>query len=109
MENYRELKDYILPERVLKAENVCGAENLIRYQSDIASFLCKHPCVVAPKGYIILDFGKEYQGGVKIIAQDMMGKKNANIRVRFGESLQTTIPCVTSVCNCRGSGVSNTE
>ena len=86
MENYRELKDYILPERVLKAENVCGAENLIRYQSDIASFLCKHPCVVAPKGYIILDFGKEYQGGVKIIAQDMMGKKNANIRVRFGES-----------------------
>ncbi len=86
MEKYRELKDYVLPERVLKAEKVCGAENLIQYHTDIASFLCKHPCVVAPEGYIILDFGKEYQGGVKIVAQDMMGKKNAGIRVRFGES-----------------------
>ena len=86
MEEYCELKDYILPKRVLASENVRGADNLLQYHSDIASFLCKCPCFVAPKGYIILDFGKEYQGGVKIVAQDMMGKKNADIRIRFGES-----------------------
>lgn len=86
MENYRELKDYVLPEKVLKTEKAHGVENLTSYHADIASFLCKNPCVIEPKGYIILDFGKEYQGGVKIVAQDMAGKKNTTIRIRFGES-----------------------
>ena len=33
-----------------------------------------------------MDFGLEYNGGVQIICQDMMGKKNARLRIRFGES-----------------------
>lgn len=85
MEDYSEKRDYILPERVLAAGTE-GADNLLRFRSDIASFVCGDPCRIAPGGYVLLDFGREYQGGVKLVAQDMMGKKNARVRIRFGES-----------------------
>lgn len=86
MEEYRERREYILPKRVLAAQGTRGAEQLLTYHSDISSFLCSAPCVIAPAGYVILDLGKEYQGGAKVIAQDMCGRKNAKIRLRFGES-----------------------
>lgn len=86
MERNKEQKEYILPQRILLAERTDGAENLLRFHSDISSFLCKNPCRIQPSGYVLLDFGKEYQGGVKIVAQDMERKKNAKIRIRFGES-----------------------
>ena len=86
MEDYSEKRDYILPERVLATAGTEGADNLLRFRSDIASFVCGDPCRIAPGGYVLLDFGREYQGGVKLVAQDMMGKKNARVRIRFGES-----------------------
>lgn len=86
MMDYVEKREYILPAKILAAEKVRGADTILHYRSDIASFLCKDPCVLAPGGYILLDFGREYQGGVKVVAQDMCGAKNAKIRIRFGES-----------------------
>lgn len=86
MEEYREQKEYILPKKVLAVHGTRDAEQLLTYHSDISSFKCTTPCVIAPAGYVIFDFGKEYQGGAKVIAQDMCGHKNATIRLRFGES-----------------------
>lgn len=86
MEEYREQREYILPKKVLSVYGTRDAEQLLIYHSDISSFKCTTPCVIAPAGYVILDFGKEYQGGAKVIAQDMCGHKNAKIRLRFGES-----------------------
>ncbi len=86
MKEYREKREYILPVRILAAVNVSGGENLLQYHSDISSFLCQKPCIIHAGGYIVLDFGREYQGGVKLVVQDMCGEKNARVRIRFGES-----------------------
>ncbi len=86
MEHYQEKQEYILPVRILAGEQVEGEGELLRFRSDIASFCCEHPCRIRPGGWVLLDFGREYQGGVKLVAQDMMGKKNARVRIRFGES-----------------------
>ncbi len=86
MEHYQEKREYILPVRILAGEQVEGEGELLRFRSDIASFCCEHPCRIRPGGWVLLDFGREYQGGVKLVAQDMMGKKNARVRIRFGES-----------------------
>lgn len=80
------IKEYILPIKVLAKSKCVGEENLFVKHTDMASFNCDYPTVIQPNGYILLDFGKEYNGGVRIICQDMQGKKNALIRLRFGES-----------------------
>ena len=79
-------KEYILPKRILRVYNVEGEENLMRKTTDMAAFSCENPCTIKPGGWVLLDFGEEYNGGVRLIAQDMMGKKNALVRIRFGES-----------------------
>ena len=79
-------KEYLLPKRILRLYGVEGEENLLKKTTDMAAFSCAEPCRVKPNGWILLDFGQEYNGGVRLIAQDMMGKKNAYVRIRFGES-----------------------
>lgn len=80
------IKDYILPQKILKAEKVSGEENLLSKNTDMAAFTCNYACKIQPGGYILFDFGLEYNGGVRLIVQDMMGRKDAYVRIRFGES-----------------------
>ena len=40
---------------------------------------------IEKSGYIILDFGKEISGGIRIFTNDIA--KNSTVRIRFGESL----------------------
>ena len=79
-------KDYILPKKILRCERTEGEEHLLSSKTQMAAFACGCPCKIQPGGWILLDFGMEYNGGVQIICQDMMGKKNARLRIRFGES-----------------------
>lgn len=79
-------KDYILPKKILRCERTEGEEHLLSSKTQMAAFACGCPCKIQPGGWILLDFGLEYNGGVQIICQDMMGKKNARLRIRFGES-----------------------
>ena len=39
------------------------------------------------KGYIILDFGKELRGGIRILSHRLGCNSNGKIRIRFGESV----------------------
>ncbi len=48
------------------------------------------PCVISRGGFLILDFGIELNGGVKIIVPAAAGGK---IRLRFGESVSETMGC----------------
>lgn len=80
------IKEYVLPKKILKFENAEDVEILLVRNTQMASFDCDTPCKIAPKGYVLLDFGEELNGGIRIICQDMQGKKNAKLRVRFGES-----------------------
>ena len=45
-------------------------------------FLCKIPA----GGYIILDYGMEYVGGIRILAHN----ESKNVRIRVGESVTET-------------------
>ncbi len=38
-------------------------------------------------GYLILDFGKEMCGGIRILTTDVSDKNGVKVRIRFGESL----------------------
>lgn len=80
------IKEYLLPIKIIKAENAENSEILLGRNTNMAAFDCDNPCKISPNGYVVLDFGKELNGGIRIICQDMQGKKNAKIRIRFGES-----------------------
>lgn len=79
-------KEYVLPVKILQSKHVEKQENLLSKHTDMAAFTCEKPCCIKPGGWFLLDFGREYNGGIRLIAQDMMGKKNAKVRIRFGES-----------------------
>lgn len=93
------MKQTLLPTKIVKLENLQNAKTLKQkkplqvvlrsdkdWRSQNASF--------SAKGYVILDFGKEMNGGIRIITGCKKGgvEQNAipNFRVRFGESLSET-------------------
>lgn len=80
----------LLPRKVVRAKNVINAKALkikrpmqviLRSDKGFISTL-----TTANKGYIILDFGKEMNGGIRLIT-GACPKANYKIRLRFGESL----------------------
>lgn len=79
-------KDYIVPQRIIACEKIEDEHILLKNKERMAAFHPKSFCKLAPGGWVLLDFGMEYNGGLQLIIGDMMGKKNAKVRVRFGES-----------------------
>lgn len=82
-------KEFLLPEKiVLTSDNVENAELLLTSWLSQNMIGRKQVCKVYGKGFLVLDFGKEYFGGVRIMTNSgrYEGLKE-NIRVRFGESL----------------------
>lgn len=82
-------KEYMLPVAVAAySENVKGAKILLDSPMPQGIIGFGRKCVSEGKGYIILDFGKEYFGGVRILFGTNKCEGDApNIRIRFGESL----------------------
>ncbi len=87
------MPEYLLPERIVKYENAQNVENLMQ-KKNLQISLAKTPTTVIEKdGYIILDFGKELCGGVRILTFFSGDPKlqsfsnSTKVRVRFGESL----------------------
>lgn len=56
-------KDYILPKKILHCERTEGEEHLLSSKTQMAAFACGCPCKIQPGGWILLDFGLEYNGG----------------------------------------------
>lgn len=87
-----EIVDFIKPSIVLEhSQNVFGINNL--FENDFQNnFICpKKYCLVKGCGYMILDFHKEYFGGIRLSFGN--NKYNSNepfVRIRFGESLMET-------------------
>ena len=80
------ITDYILPCKVLACEGaVENAEALLRKKT-LQIGLYENDCVrVSDVGFITLDFGKEIQGGVRILTHGAGG--GCKVRLRFGESV----------------------
>lgn len=80
------IREYILPVKILAEKNCENVEYLLQYHSDQSFFGGDLGCVLMPHGWFLVDFNKEYSGGVKIVANECSGNKNAKLRVVFGES-----------------------
>ncbi len=80
-------KNMILPVAVKESCNVEGCEELLKKKGIYLSFDFDSVARFTGKGsYIILDFGKELAGGIRIITQDVPGNYG-KARITLGESL----------------------
>lgn len=79
--------DYLLPVRVVEANGkITNEQTLLKQKSDQIGLGESDFCTVEGKGYIVLDFGKEYAGGARILVGGIT-PANPTVRLRFGESL----------------------
>ena len=86
------IKEYLLPVRIVKAEgNISNADGLLTGFEKQNFFKISKPCTVKGKGYIILDFGREIYGTIRVMTNRFSDDKAGNnVRVRFGESVTVT-------------------
>ena len=88
--------DYLLPARIVaSAGDITGAERLLEkkpLQIEVGAKNCAH---IGGEGFIVLDFGREIHGGIKILTHTVGGK--CKTRVRFGESVSETYSEVTGI------------
>ncbi len=82
-------KEYIRPTRIVeKSENIVNAEALFVNESKQVFLKESNYMSCKGKGYIILDFGKERHGGIRLLSYYLEGQKTLlNARLRFGESV----------------------
>ena len=85
----RVVKDYLKPTRIVAAsENIINAGALLVNNEEQIHFAEDNVMECFGKGYIILDFGKELHGGVRILSHYLEGQKvDLDVRIRFGESV----------------------
>ena len=79
------MTENILPVRIMDhAQSVKNVQTLLREKSAQIALDERDVCK-ACGGYIVLDFGREYSGALRILCHTVSGG-NTKIRIRFGES-----------------------
>ncbi len=78
------MKQYILPKKIIKCEGVENVGTLLKKKELQIGLTEQEFCTVHSGSYIILDYGKELCGGVRILTFHAEASK---VRIRFGESL----------------------
>lgn len=90
--------EFVYPVRIIKADGIIsGGENFLINRDEIASFgnnnLIRMRNENGIKSYVILDFGKEICGGVRIVTAIVKGL-TTKIRLVFGESVSEAMSSV---------------
>lgn len=75
--------EYVYPTRILSAEGVEGADALLQKQTLQIGLGKAALATLTGKAHLLLDFGKERSGGVRILTKH----GNGRVRIRFGESV----------------------
>jgi hypothetical protein len=75
--------NYVYPVRILSADGVENAEALLQKQTLQIGLGKSALATFSGKAHILLDFGKERSGGIRILAKHANGR----VRIRFGESV----------------------
>lgn len=78
---------YMYPTKIKKAQNITNVDSVLckkdlqigLNEPDVATF--------NPNATIVLDFGKEIRGGVRILTYETQDIGCIRVRIRFGESL----------------------
>ena len=88
------IREYISPVRIVWQQNselIQGSDNLLLQgngQSDLTNrSICKLTSTMNQHPAILLDFGKELQGGLQIVTGMPISQKPVTVRIRFGESV----------------------
>ena len=85
------MKEYLLPVKIKASSGICDAEKLLQRKRIYQPTFSSEGVAVAKKGYLILDFGREYNGGVRIVVNQVNNTEHSEfVRIRFGESLSET-------------------
>lgn len=89
MKKTHEVIEYIRPVAIKYEDNVSYSELLLEKRDLQVPLKCEKVAVIKEKGSIILDFGKEYSGGIRIITYKATDGQVffTRARVRFGESI----------------------
>lgn len=89
---------YLLPTRIVAKEGpIENAETLLKEKDDQAYLSDPEKMIINGPGFIVLDFGRELCGGIRIITNIQSGQKEGGkIRIRFGESVSETYSDVKS-------------
>ena len=80
---------YVYPKKVLWSENIENPERILEIKDAQTIITSGENCLIFKRGSsILLDFGREMQGGIQIYTSiwNQEHPKYANVRVRFGES-----------------------
>lgn len=90
--------EFVYPVRIIKADGIIsGGENFFINRDEIASFgndnLIRMRNENGIKSYVILDFGKEICGGVRIVTAIVKGL-TTKIRLVFGESVSEAMSSI---------------
>ena len=89
------MKQLLLPKKIVKSNETLNAKNLFS-KKPIQPILRRDDefnntiTTINAKGFIVLDFGKEMNGGIRIITNSFSNNNSSNVRIRFGESLSET-------------------
>ena len=93
-------KEYFLPVRLLESGNVAKTEELFAPKRAGVSFRTDNCALLQGKGaFLLLDFGKELCGGLRIITR--LAAADAKLRITFGESVSEACSTigVKGACN----------
>lgn len=83
-------EETLIPVKVNFSENVTDSHNLLKERAAVVSFGNKNMTVLNGRGAkLLLDFGKEIAGGVRIFTRE--AGKNSRLHLRFGESYSEAI------------------
>jgi hypothetical protein len=79
---------YIIPTGIVwSSGKVCNSKLLLKFQNGQATAKNNSEFILGPGSAVLLDFGKELNGGVKIITGKFAGNNIRRLRIRFGESV----------------------
>ena len=79
---------YIFPKRIISSQGVENVQSLLREKTLQIGLNELDLAVMQENAYIILDYGKEWSGGVRIL--NFLAHDAKKIRLRFGESVAET-------------------
>ncbi len=83
------MKEYVLPCKIIKEEGIFNSSTLLKKKSKQIGFH-EEGAEIKDGGFIVLDFGKEMCGGVRILAAFVIPDHYCTVRLCFGESLTET-------------------
>ena len=81
--------DYIAPVRIVASSGCSGGEILLKESRGQATTASCPECVFESGGWIVLDFGREYYGGIELTV-GAFSEPERKLLVTFGESVAET-------------------